>query len=441
MLQQFLSHIEAHGLFSKSDRVMLAVSGGVDSMVMLDLFVQGGYRVGVAHCNFGLRGEEADADEQFVRKTCAGLDIPFWTRRFDTRAVAESRGISVQMAARDLRYDWFYGLLTEHNFDFLATAHHGTDNVETVLLNLLKGSGLDGLSGIPARSGRVVRPLLFAQKRELVDYAVETKIRWREDASNREDYYQRNFMRNKILPELAAINPAFERSVMSGIEKLSGARRLVELFMDSFMKQSVRMEGGMTRFDKILFHEPSFGPVLLWELIKQYGFNFDQCKDICGDHQPGKTFMSISHTLTVDRSELVLSPRAVDEAVSISITSPEGVFEAFGYRLCFDVVPHDGKPRGEPSVAQLDLEKLEFPLTWRHWKEGDRFVPLGMQGTKKVSDMLIDMKMSLPDKRSVTVLECGGHIVWLVNIRIADPWKVTDTSTQVLRIESMPHHL
>lgn len=416
----------------------MAVSGGMDSMVMLHLFHQAGFSIAVAHCNFQLRGEESDEDEIFVAAKCKKWGIPFHSIRFDTNNYAIQHGLSVQMAARELRYNWFHQVKEKENADWIATAHHLSDSVETVLLNLSRGTSLDGLLGIAEKNGFVIRPLLFATHNEITNYAAETGVVWREDRSNETDDYQRNFVRHQIVPKLKQINPAFEQSIAKMVERLSGDGAILTHAIEVWKKQFQKNEN-----DKVILAKKGFEPslddsynsALLWRLLRGFGFHFDQSKKIVQalNGQSGKQFLSTSHQLVVDREYLILVPLSSELA---DVTIEEGQVNAYmgNRQLTFLSTTIGGSINKEEAAIVLDIDSLRFPLTWRKWKAGDFFFPLGMTGRKKISDFLVDQKVSLVDKGAVSVLESAGEIAWVVGYRIDDRFKVKPTTEHVLLI-------
>jgi tRNA(Ile)-lysidine synthase len=436
VLRPFLTHIEK--LCKTTDKILLAVSGGMDSMVMLQLFHQAGFSVAVAHCNFQLRGEESDEDENFVAAKCKKWGIPFHSIRFDTNNYAIQHGLSIQMAARELRYSWFHQIKEKENADWIATAHHLSDSVETVLLNLSRGTSLDGLLGITEKKGFVIRPLLFATHSEVTNYAAETGVVWREDRSNEKDDYHRNFVRHQIIPKLEQINPAFEQSIAKMVERLSGDGAILTQAIEVWKKQFQKNEN-----DKVILAKKGFEPslddsynsALLWRLLRGFGFHFDQSKKIVQalNGQSGKQFLSTSHQLVVDREYLILVPLSSELA---EVTIEEGQVDAYmgNRQLTFLTTIVGSSLKSEEAAILLDGASLRFPLTWRKWKAGDSFFPLGMTGRKKISDFLIDQKVSLIEKEAVSVLESAGEIAWVVGYRIDDRFKVKTTTEHVLLI-------
>jgi tRNA(Ile)-lysidine synthase len=442
VVEQLLNHIQRHNLCKTTDKILLAVSGGIDSMVMLHLFRQAGFRLGIAHCNFQLRGEDSRADEALVNMACVDQSIPFHVKRFDTETYADSRGMSIQMAARELRYTYFSEVVREQGYDAIATAHHLDDSFETVLLHLTKGTGFEGITGIPVRNDHVIRPMLFATRKMIAEYAQLHHLIWREDKSNDSDDYQRNFIRHQVVPALRGINPNLGETFRYTQERLQGAGLLLKYYVDQFRAQSITFSGDDMKIDMQALKNLPSPVVMLWEILKDKGFNYAQCQDILdNDHQSGKQFLSSTHLLTVDRQQFFVQQKTDSASSCFAIDSfPVSVQTELG-SLRFEEIPKDEfRLEKNSERAQLDFHKVKFPLLWRTWKEGDSFIPLGMQYPKKLSDFLIDIKMPLPEKEKVTVIESAGTIIWVVGFRIHDRFKVTDETHQVMTIDFRPAH-
>lgn len=439
MLEQLLNHINRHNLCKTKDKILLAVSGGVDSMVMFHLLKDAGFQIAVAHCNFQLRGAASDADEAWLEDTCRQFKVPFYARRFDTNGYATGRGVSIQMAARDLRYDFFGELVLTEGFDYVATAHHLNDTIESILLNLVRGTGMDGLRGIAPKKDKIIRPLLFATRDMIIEYAREQGISWREDASNALDDYQRNFLRHQVIPKLKELNPAFEEGFRKTHERLLAAREFARAYIEEIRSTAcVRRDENSMAIDIRSVRQSKDPAVLLWEMIKDLGFKYDQCRKIAGEHQPGKIFLSETHQLLVDRTQYFVDKKQMSIFLSQSI--PQGqriVGEKTRMLMIKEVSQSDFKLVKDSAVAQLDADRIAFPLLWRRWEAGDYFVPLGMRSEKKVSDFLIDLKIPFNSKADITVLEAGGKIVWVVGHRINERYKVTPETTRILVIEEM----
>ncbi|MEX2233371.1 MAG: tRNA lysidine(34) synthetase TilS [Cyclobacteriaceae bacterium] len=436
MVEQLLNHINRYALGKTTDKILVAVSGGLDSMVLLHLLRAAGFKVGVVHCNFQLRGEDSEADADLVQLTCAELHIPYFIRRFDTKDHATAQGTSIQMAARDLRYTFFQELLKTEPFEYLATAHHFNDSIETILLNLVRGTGIDGLAGIAPKKEKIIRPLLFATRQMIQDYALTHRITWREDSSNLTDDYQRNFLRHQVIPKFLEMNPGFEESFRDTQERLFGAALFKRAHVKEISSAAVETRNNKTIVEirKILGSQSP--AVLLWELIKDLGFNYDQCRQIVGDHQPGKKFFSDSHQLLADRTQYFIERKQLSDFLTQTIEKgQQSVGDAPFVLTTREILYTDFQMLRDSSLAQLDADQLKFPLVWRKWQAGDYFIPLGMRQEKKLSDFLIDLKIPFNTKADVTVLESGGDIVWVVGYRISERYKVTPDTKRILVIE------
>jgi tRNA(Ile)-lysidine synthase len=423
MYTQFLKYSQEKKLFSPGEKVLLAVSGGVDSMVMSQMFSRSGMQTGIAHCNFHLRGEESDGDEAFVRKWADTHDMPFFSRGFDTKHYAVAQGVSTQMAARTLRYDWFNELLDTQGYDKIAVAHHADDNVETVLLNLVRGTGLKGVCGIAPANGRLIRPLLFATREQISRYAAGNGITYREDCSNKSDDYARNYIRHHVTPALKTLNPSLADTFRHNSEHLTQACCLLEEMVEKNKSAWCVRRHDEWRVDIKALQQTAAPGFWLFELLQDFGFNSAQTADIARalDEQPGKRFFSATHELVKDRDHLII-------CLNTHLVSPiDLTLEERPYHPALSL-PQD------KHIACLDAGKLRFPLTVRLWQEGDAFVPLGMKGKKKLSDFFIDRKMPLPHKRKQWVVLSGEDIVWLVGQRLDDRYKVTPQTKNILQI-------
>ncbi|WP_418982690.1 tRNA lysidine(34) synthetase TilS [Alistipes sp.] len=440
LLESFQNYIAGNDLAAKDDRILLTVSGGVDSMVMLSLFIRSGYEVGVAHCNFQLRGAESDEDEVLVRTEAERCGVAFYNRRFETAAEMQRTGESMEMAARRLRYAWFDELSRAEGYASIAIAHHADDSIETFFINLLRGTGLRGLTGISTQIGRIIRPLMFASRKEILEYAVANRIPFREDSSNRSTKYLRNKIRLGLIPRIREINPKFTDLMRRNIARLTDAQLFINHGIERIRTEAVTSQGGIDtiRLDRI---DPAFpqGFVIYELLSSAYGFKGDVIDALCHalDHDAtGRRFYARDRVATVDRGTIVVSPIAPDDACSIPVE--RGTLRSYcGNSVLYyeyrdiDAIQNYGVPE---NVAQVDADRLEFPLTLRRWQEGDSFVPFGMTGRKKVSDFLIDAKVSQPEKERQFVLLSGGEIVWLVGRRIDDRFRLTPQTENVLRI-------
>ncbi len=436
MLSDFLDFIKKHALVEKEDRVLIAVSGGVDSMVLAELFQQAGFDFGIAHCNFQLRGDESEEDERLVEGWAARQGVSFHSKSFNTQEYAKTNGISTQMAARDLRYDWFKDLSASNNYTKLATAHHADDNVETLLLNLIRGTSIAGLRGILPKSNELIRPLLWARRHQIEDFANQEGVVWREDSSNSSEEYKRNFVRRRVMPLLSELNVSYIKTVTKSMSKLAEVEGIFRNYVDSLKLNLVKqIEPGLFSIRINELESNSVGPHILESVLEDFGFNYDQCATILKgmNGMSGTQIRSKDFVMTIDREYLFINSESseLNQVLEISETCQriehfhEFQFESLDYGVDLN--------QGE-SMAHLDKDKLSFPLTLRKWNEGDRFIPLGMNGKKKVSDFMIDSKIPLNLKNRQEVILSGNDIVWLVGLRIDDRYKVTDQTTTIYRI-------
>jgi tRNA(Ile)-lysidine synthase len=443
MLDAVRRFIEEHDLFSiENDPILVAVSGGLDSVVLLDILHRLGVQVAVAHCHFGLRGEDADADEQFVRKLAKQYGLPYFAEFFRTKEYAEQEGISTQMAARFLRYRWFEQVREREQLTYIATAHHQRDQAETMILNLTHGTGLAGLHGIQVKNGHVVRPLLGLGRDDLHYYLVERGLRWREDDSNDSPVYQRNLLRHEVLPVLREINPNLDQTMAATAERVGGAEEIVRRYVEETSSQARRDENDVTYLNISTLQKTAATAVVLHELLRPFGFSWLVVKDIVAAFggESGRRFDSPTHRLVKDREHLVITPRRLTQFGTFQLAAGQTDLLADGMRLkaeLHDDAKHFIIPRSK-STAALDADKVKFPLTLRRWQEGDWFMPLGMKGKKLLSDFLIDQKVPLNLKDEVRVLtSADGKICWVVGWRVDDRFKVEDATERVLTVQRM----
>jgi tRNA(Ile)-lysidine synthase len=419
-------------------RFLLTVSGGIDSVVLAHIFYKGGHDFALAHCNFQLRGEESDGDQRFVEELAIHYGKPCFVKRFDTQSLADEKGLSIQMAARELRYSWFAELAGNEGYDYIVVAHNRNDVIETVLLNFSRGTGIRGLTGIKPRVGNVIRPLLFATRQKIALYARENNLTWREDSSNSTVKYKRNRIRHNIIPEFKMINPSFIQSAADTIERLAQTEQMIDYLLDE-----VKRTACTTLPDRFLIHFEKLrtfpaNESLLFELLRPYGCNRLDIKSLMDSlgAAPGKRFITLTHTITRDRQDLIVTRNRIHENQEVLIDSTTACVLSPVYLIFHPIAsPEQFVIPTEPRYAALDADKLHFPLILRQWKPGDRFCPLGLNGSKKVSDYLINSKIPLPDKQEIMVLESRGAIAWLVNLRIDERFKVTPQTRNILLIE------
>ncbi len=440
-LDRFLSFIKEKNLFSDSDRILLTVSGGSDSVLMVHLFDAAGIDFGIAHCNFHLRGAESDGDEAFVSALAKTLKVPLYVEHFDTHGFASGKGISIQMAARELRYAWFEKIRKEEGYHRIATAHHQSDTTETVLLNLVRGTGVAGLHGIKEKKGFIVRPLLFLSGPEVKDLVADNCIAFREDSSNLSAKYARNKLRIEVIPELKKINPYLDRTFAQNSERFEELEAFLTLQADALRKDLFRQcNNQIIRIDIHALKALIPLKLLLYEIFKPYGFSETVLGDLIRswNGQPGKLFKSASHTMLLDREVLVLKERNEMPAFKpVFLEKGQSLLQwPGGQLLAVCAHPSERVIGKSPDSAFMDFHKLLFPLELRNWKQGDVFVPLGFKGRKKLSDYFTGKKLSVFEKEEVKVLANGnGEIVWIVGYRLDDRYKVVPETEKVFILE------
>ena len=417
----------------KGSDIILAVSGGIDSVVMAYLFRTCAVPFAIAHCNFQLRGDDSLQDEEFVLALGEKMEAKVLLKRFETEKFASEHGVSIQMAARDLRYEWFKELAAEFNSK-IAIAHHANDIAETMLFNLAKGTGLAGLHGIAQDDGIFFRPMLWAKKIEIDAFAIEKKIEWREDSSNESEKYMRNIIRKNIIPELERVNPAFITTNLRNAARIKDAEEFVR-YAIAQLGLAEEKDGNICINKKVLMKLPGRRAVL-YQLIKSYGFSYDQVVSIeKSQEHVGAVFIANDWVLNIDRENLIISK---NDQVSVErfVKIDDKTLDFDGFSLKAEVKDANGYLiKNDNQVAALDLERLSFPLLIRNWQQGDHFIPLGMQGKKKVSDFLIDEKIPVNLKRNILVLVSREEVVWIIGYRISDQYKITSRTSTVYHVE------
>ena len=432
MQQKFQNHINANLSFLKEKRLLLAVSGGIDSMVLLYLCHQLNIDIRVAHCNFQLRGDESDKDEDFVKSQTDKLQIPIFIKKFDTKSYAEKEKSSIQIVARNLRYEWFNTLLINNDYDYILTAHHLDDSLETFLINFTRGSGLDGLTGIPQQNGSIVRPLLPFSRTEIEIFAKENNVEWREDSSNTSDNYLRNKLRHDVIPMLKKINPSLLHSFENTISNLKQAQSLVDDASRIIYRKVVTDINFQKRINLTeLIQLPNYH-AYLYQWLEPLGFSdWDSINDLA-TAQSGKQIHSQNHTLLKDRNELIVFPKQEYEKTILFLIEKEQNEIKFPLKITFCNV--DDISLEATNCIFVDEDKLRFPLEIRKWQEGDFFYPLGMNGKKKLSKFFKDEKFSLLDKSNTWLLCSENQIVWVIEKRQDERFKVTEETTKILKI-------
>ena len=437
MLDRFLEFIKKHALIEEGDKLLLAVSGGVDSMTLLDLFSEASYPFAVAHCNFQLRGKDSDLDEKLVKSTCEELKVTFHKIRFDTKRYAKEHGVSTQMAAREMRFSWFETLCNDFGYNKIVLAHHLDDSIETFFLNLARGTSLKGLRGIQPKNDKLIRPMLEFSKDEILHFAKNEGLRWREDASNEETYYKRNLIRHELIPVLEKINPEFQKVMSENLEKLNYRYETSEnLYREIFQSIVVETSNGY-QLNKNKVLEKCRSPYDLYELLRTFGFNYATSRDLfeaIKNQAIGKLFKAEEFELLIDRDQLLITNysnrKESFQKLTVHQNDSEMQIEDQLYTLRLEEKDHWKMDR-DPFNGSFDADKLTFPLTVRAWQQGDSFKPLGMKGNKLVSDLLIDLKVPLTSKGSVKVLISDHKIVWVIGHRISEEFKVSDRTRKV----------
>ncbi len=434
MLQKFQNHLLNNFQFLKGKKLLLATSGGIDSMVMLHLFQQLDFEIAIAHCNFQLRGVESFEDQKFIQDYADANAVPVYITQFDTKAFAEDYKLSTQVAARKLRYNWFYELLETEKYDYILTAHHADDNLETFLINLSRGTGLDGITGIPEQNENVVRPLLAFSQQEIEDYAKLNHIKWQEDSSNASDKYVRNKIRHHLVPMLKELNPNFLSSFHKTQNYLQEAQNMVDDAAIMVYQQVAVQEGENISFDlKKLKKLPNYKSYL-YQWLNEFGFTaWDDIYDLVVS-QSGKFVFSADYRLLKDRESLILSP------LDFSTEKQEYFIDAnqtvVNVPLNISFSPVADMAIVSNKTIFVDSDKLQFPLVLRHWEEGDQFQPFGMDGkSKKISKFFKDEKLSLLEKENTWLLCSNDIIVWVVGLRQDERFKIENTTKNILKIQ------
>ncbi|MES2680185.1 MAG: tRNA lysidine(34) synthetase TilS [Bacteroidota bacterium] len=434
MLRAFQQHIASQKLFEPQDKLLVAISGGIDSVVMAHLLKKSGFNFSLAHCNFGLRKKDSDYDEDFCRQLSKTLEVDFYNTRFDVKAYQKKNKVSVQMAARELRYQWFSELLEKKKLDYLLTAHHGNDVIETTFINLLRGTGINGLKGIPEKSAQIVRPMLSFTKEEILAYATENKISFRLDKSNFEDKYERNFLRLNILPAFKKLHPNVERTILNNVANFKEEAGIVNDYILEALERIAVTAGGMLYLDKKLLLKEKYLKTLIHYSLAPMGFNATQISDleknISSNGLTGKTLQSATHTLTIDRTQLVVKKNGPAPVNQVQISS----FAQLQKSPLFKVKKTAGFSVPGKNELYVEAAKLVFPLVIRAKITGDRFKPFGMKGFKLLSDFLKEQKLNKFEKESCKLLVNGnGDIIWVVGYRSDERYKVNLKSKDLIK--------
>lgn len=436
------SFIKQHALFLPEERILLAVSGGRDSVLMAHLFKAGGFNFGIAHCNFNMRAEESQKDEQFVSHLADELNVPFFASNFDTVSYSLEHHISIQMAARDLRYHWLEQIRSDFDFHYIAVGHHQNDVMETMLLNLTRGTGISGLHGILPKKGKLIRPLLFFSRDAIDEIVKKLSIPYREDSSNESEKYARNKIRLEVIPALKKINPALEDTFEANRKRFAELEIVLDMHLEELRQKLFKnLNGG--EFEISLTDLKKLHPVntLLYGLFHPYGFTEAVLQDLQRSWNgiSGKTFSSATHNINLDRNRVILTEKKNTNLDSLNVYDERTFLNWNDKKFGVDIVLiKDLQMRKEVTLAHFDIDLLKFPLTLRTWKPGDFFYPLGLKGKKKLSDLFIQQKIPLNRKNQIELLENNnGDIIWVSGSRIDDRYKITADTKKVFIFEQL----
>ena len=442
LLRRFREYIHEHKLFHQKDKLWLAVSGGVDSVVLCELCKQGGYDFVIAHCNFQLRGEESERDETFVKSLGDKYGVEVQVKRFDTENYARESKKGIQEAARDLRYEWFGELIGQspkseiRNPKFIVTAHHADDNIETVLMNFCRGTGLNGLNGIPNKAGSIRRPLLSLWKHELLEFSKENALEFVEDSSNQSPKYSRNLFRNEIIPLLSKIYPEVKSNLRDNIDRFRAVTWLYKTLVTDLKKKLCRKKNSEIHIPvkQLMSYQST---ALIFEIISDYGFTEKQVEEVIklAESDSGRFIQApnANYRIIKFRNWFIISPGAGTEAETVLIEEGVRTVQCSMFHVQFSIVDNCTLPTSN-NIACLDAKEIKYPLILRKWKEGDYFYPLGMRKKKKVSRFFIDQKLSRAEREKKWVLEMNKKIIWVVGLRIDDRFKITDKTKRILKI-------
>lgn len=452
LLKEFEQYIKQQNLFNTKDKLLLAVSGGVDSVVLCELCRRAGFDFFIAHCNFQLRAAESERDENFVRELGKKYAVEVFVKKFDTEKYAADNKCSIQVAARELRYAWFDEILNDVKNNFvsktgkkpatvvwLLTAHHANDNIETLLLNFFKGTGISGLHGILPKQKNICRPLLFAKKETLLAFANENQLPFVEDSSNASNKYARNYFRNELIPGLQKVFPQVEENLLDNIERLSDIEVAYLQFINQQKKGLMENKGNEVHIPVLKLLKAKPLKSIVFEIIKDFGFTAHQTDEVIGllTSESGKYIPSASHRIIKNRNWLIISTNKSTEAINILVEETSKKIKFQPGTISFDIITSDkfsGHIQTANYIAQLDAGEIKFPLLLRKWKAGDYFYPLGMNRKKKLSRFFIDQKLSITQKENTWVLEMDKKIIWVVGMRIDNRFKVKSNTKKILQV-------
>jgi len=436
LFKKVKTHIDLQFPFLKNEKLLLAISGGIDSMVAASILKKLDYNFSLAHCNFKLRDQDADLDEQFVKNWAKKNKITCFITHFNTKKYAQTNKVSIEMAARNLRYKWFNKLLIDNNLSYIITAHHANDNFETTLFNLTRGTGFKGLLGIPSQNGKIVRPLLPFSRDEIKNYAIKNKISWREDKSNTAIIYSRNKIRHQIVPVLKTLNPNLISSYNKSLKHLKALETILKSHIDTIKKNVLRtLPNKVVQLDinklLLLSHPKAY----LYELLKDYGFTAWSDIEKLINAQTGKQIYSKTHRIVKDRNLCLISPIKQTNDEQFEIKDLKKGLQKSQITLTFAGVKSADFGNKNKQIAFVDANKIITPLTVRKWQKGDYFYPLGMTNKKKLSDFFKDQKLSLLEKENTWLLCQKNDIIWVIGQRLSNPFKVINKTTKIIKIK------
>ena len=437
LLKQFKEYIQQNNLFSPKDKLLLAVSGGVDSVVLCELCHQAGFDFGIAHCNFQLRGDDSDRDENFVRELAVKYNTPLYVVRFDTKKEAKQRKLSTQETARELRYKWFEETRKAEGYNYILTAHHADDNVETVLMNFFRGTGIRGIGGIEPKHNHIIRPLLFARRIELEKFLQENELSFVSDITNQSEDYSRNYFRIKLIPLLEKIYPEVNENILDNIGRFREVELLYKQAIEQHKKKLLVPQGNEIHIPVLKLKKSEPVHTIVYEIIKDYGFTSQQVNEVIAllDSESSKYICSSTHRIIKNRKWMIIAPLQTEQTDHIIIE--EGIRNLeFGIgHLSIESFPNSQFPIPDsPFIALLDADEIHYPLMLRKWKQGDYFYPLGMKKKKKLARFFIDQKLSKTEKEKIWVIEMDKKILWVLGQRIDDRFKMTDKTKSVLQL-------
>ena len=440
MIKELESYIQTNGLFTKEDRILVACSGGVDSAVLAKSLKELGYSIALAHCNYKLRGKASDLDQEFVEVFAMKLNVPFYTINFDTQNIAKVEKKGIQETARKLRYDWFEEIANTKNYDRIATAHHEDDQIETSLFHLLRGVSWNGLSGMDAQRGRVVRPLLGASKSDILHFAKVNQLEWREDASNASKKYSRNRIRHELIPLLDDIRPGFKNNILRRLAIFKEIDILLDEFLDRLNLNLIEItpEGVLISIDEL--EDMEYKRLWISKVARDYGFDGIRVEEILrlAKAEQGKALYSKTHRIVKERDMLMITaiPNTADTHEYLIHEESEAMEHPIS--LEFETTHGIQEIIQNSNIGQFDCDKLTFPLVLRKWENGDRIRPLGMKGTKLISDILQQKKANHLQKENTWIIESEGEIIWVIGLKISDSAKITSQTKKIFKIHKVP---